>query len=129
MFIYPRDEKCCDPRGTRPIKLCAKNRQRERGSLKIVSEFPSAGTIGSGLLVSTIILEIVHGDRPDDFVDVLLCLKLKWPQKYAKQGIGIRVIVRETPLGPVSLKGFDLRPVSSHSIKPLSSFASNPFKG
>ena len=28
-----------------------------------------------------------------------------------------------------SLEGFDLRPVSSHSIKPLSSLASNPFKG
>ena len=27
------------------------------------------------------------------------------------------------------LKGFDLRLVSSHSIKPLSSLASNPFKG
>ena len=27
------------------------------------------------------------------------------------------------------LKGFDLRPVYSHSIKPLSSLASNPFKG
>ena len=32
-------------------------------------------------------------------------------------------------IGPVSLKGFDLRPVSSHSIKPLSSLASSPFKG
>ena len=30
---------------------------------------------------------------------------------------------------PVSLKSFDLRPGSSHSIKPLSSLASNPFKG
>ena len=43
----------------------------KRGSLKILSEFPPAGIIGLGLSVSTILLEIVLGDRPDDFVDVL----------------------------------------------------------
>ena len=48
-----------------------------RGSLKMVSEFPPAGIIGLGLSVSTILLEIVLGDRPDDFVDVLPGLKLK----------------------------------------------------
>ena len=31
---------------------------------------------------------------PDDFVDVLPGLKLKWPQKHANQGVG--VIVLET---------------------------------
>ena len=64
-------------------------------SLKMVSEFPTAGIIGSGL--STILLEIVLGDRPDDFVDVLPGLKLKWPQKHANQGVGIHVIVQEIP--------------------------------
>ena len=44
-----------------------------------------------------IVLEIVLGDRPDDFVDVLPGLKLKWPQKHANQGVGIHVIVQETP--------------------------------
>ena len=69
----------------------------KRGSLKMVSEFPLAGIIGLGLSVSTILLEIVLGDGPDDFVDVLPGFKLKWPQKYANQRVGIRVIVQETP--------------------------------
>ena len=69
----------------------------KRGSLKMVSEFPSAGTIGLGLSVSTILLEIVLGDGPDDVVYVLPGFKLKWPQNYANQGDGIRIIVQETP--------------------------------
>ena len=89
MFIHPRDEKCCGPRGTTPIKLRAKNRQRQTGVLKMVSKFPPAGIIGMQLLVSTIFLEIVLGERPDDFVSVLHGLKLKWPQKHANQGVGI----------------------------------------
>ena len=63
----------------------------------MVSEFPPAGIIGLGLSVSTILLEIVLGDRPDDFVDVLPGLRLKWPQKRANQGVGIHVIIQETP--------------------------------
>ena len=63
----------------------------------MVSEFPPAGTIGLGLSVSTILLEIVLGDGPDDFVDVLPGFKIKWPQKYANQGVGIRIVVQETP--------------------------------
>ena len=47
--------------------------------------------------MSTILLEIVLGDEPDDFVDVLPGFKLKWPQIYANQGVGIRIIVQETP--------------------------------
>ena len=69
----------------------------KRGSLKMVSEFPPAGFIGLGLSVSTIHLEIVLGDGPDDFVDVLPGFKIKWPQKYAIQGVGIRIVVQETP--------------------------------
>ena len=69
----------------------------KQGSLKMVSEFPPTGIIGLGLSVSTILLEIVLGDRPDDFVDVLPGLRLKWPQKHAKQGVGIHVIIQETP--------------------------------
>ena len=63
----------------------------------MVTEFPPAGIIGLGLSVSTILLEIVLGDGPDDFVDVLPGFKLKWPQKYANQVVGIRIIVQETP--------------------------------
>ena len=47
--------------------------------------------------MSTILLEIVLGDGSDNFVDVLPGFKLKWPQKYANQGFGIRIIVQETP--------------------------------
>ena len=69
----------------------------KRGSLKMVSEFPPAGIFGLGLPVSTILLEIVLGERPDDFVDVLPGFKLKWPQKHANQVVGIHVIIQETP--------------------------------
>ena len=43
----------------------------KQGSLKMVSESPPAGIIGLVLSVSTILLEIVLGYGPDDFVDVL----------------------------------------------------------
>ena len=69
----------------------------KQGNLKMVSESPPAENIGLGLSVSTILLEIVLGDRPDDFVDVLPGLKLKWPQKHANQGVGIHIIVQGTP--------------------------------
>ena len=45
----------------------------------------------------TILIEIVPGDGPDDFFDVLPGFKLKWPPKYEIQGVGIRIIVQETP--------------------------------
>ena len=66
----------------------------KRGTFKTVFEFPPAGIIGLGLPVSTILLEIVLGERPDEFVDVF---KLKWPQKHANQVVGIHIIVQETP--------------------------------
>ena len=47
--------------------------------------------------MSTILLEIVFGVGPDDFVDVLPGFKLKWPQKYANEGDVISIIVQETP--------------------------------
>ena len=66
----------------------------KRGSLKMVSEFPPPRIIGLRLSVSTILLEIVLGDRPDDFVDALPGFKLKWPQTYANQGVRIHIIVQ-----------------------------------
>ena len=77
----------------------------KRGSLKMVSEFPPAGIIGLGLSVSSILLEIILGDGPDDFVDVLPGFKLKCPQKYANQRVGIHVIVHETPQVLFTLEG------------------------
>ena len=59
-----------------------------------LGQFPPADIIGPGLSLSTILLEIFLGDRPDDFVDVLPGLKLKWQQKRANQEVGIRVIVQ-----------------------------------
>ena len=58
----------------------------KQGSLKMVSEFPPAGIVGFELSVSTILLEIVLGDRSDDFVDVLTGFKFKWPQKSQIRG-------------------------------------------
>ena len=55
----------------------------------MVSEFPPAGIIGLGLSVSTILFEIVLGDGPDDFIDVLPGFKLKWPQNTQIKGLEI----------------------------------------
>ena len=74
----------------------------------MVSEFPPAGIIGLGLYVSTVLLEIFLGDRPDDFVDVLPGLKLKWPQKLTDQGVEIHVIVQETSRVQFTLRDIQL---------------------
>ena len=66
-----------------------------RGILKMVSEFFQLGIIGPGSLTSTILLEIVLGDRPDNFVEVLPGFKLKWGQAHANKELGVHVIVRE----------------------------------
>ena len=79
----------------------------KRGSLKMVSEFPPAGIVGLGLSVSTILFKVVLGDGPDGFVDVLPGFKLKWPQKYANQGVGISIIVQETPRVLFTLKDIE----------------------
>ena len=73
----------------------------------MVSEFPPAGIIGLGFSVSTIFLEIVLGDRPDDFVDVLPGLKLKWQQQYGNQGVGIHVIVQKPPRVQFTLRDIE----------------------
>ena len=86
----------------------------KQGSLKMVSEFTPVGIIGLGLSVSTILLEIVLGDRPDDFVDVLPGLKLKCPQKHANQRVGIHVIVQETPRVQFTLR--DIRHEADFSL-------------
>ena len=48
------------------------------GILKILSEFSPSGIIGAGKeSTSTILLEVILGDQPDDFVEVLPGFKLK----------------------------------------------------
>ncbi|MCU7902350.1 MAG: hypothetical protein KZQ66_10425 [Candidatus Thiodiazotropha sp. (ex Lucinoma aequizonata)] len=109
-----------------------KTAHNQPGILKMVSEFPPAGSIEGS--PATILLEILLGDRPDDFVAVLPGFKLKWPQKHANKQVGVRIIVQEAPqvdftldeiqeqtdyqslnigkvfLGPVSLKRLRLTP-------------------
>ena len=53
------------------------------GVLKMVSEFARLG-----LPTSTILLELVLGDRPDDFVDVIPGFALKWTQAHANKEVG-----------------------------------------
>ena len=188
---------------------CQKQATANMGVLRWSPISPPEKIIGMQLLVSTIFLEIVLGERPDNFVEVLPSFKLKWPQTHVSQGAGIRVIIQKRPqmqfressvcsywsrqsslrsflergqttllrsypassssghkikglefmssfrsdlrcssrfkifstmliialdltgLSSVRspLKGFDLRMVSSHSIKQLSSLTSIPFKG
>ena len=55
--------------------------------------------------MSTILLGIVLGDRPDDFADVLPGFKLKWPQKHAKQREADHFIVQESPQMQFTLEG------------------------
>ena len=79
----------------------------------MVSNFPQAGIIGLGLSVLTILLEIVLGDRPDDFVDVLSGFKLKWPQNTQIRGY-VFIALFKSHLGCSSrLKVFDIKPTSA----------------
>ena len=70
MLFYPRDKKLVVSKAP-DQSYVLKTGNGKQGSFKMVSEFPPAGTIGLGLPVSTILLEIVLGDGPDDSVDVL----------------------------------------------------------
>ena len=76
-----------------------------RGILKMVSEIFPLGIIGLGSLTSTILLEIVLGDRPDNFVEVLPGFKLKWGQAHANKELGVHVIVREMSQVRFTLEG------------------------
>ena len=68
-----------------------KTSNSREGILKMVSEFSPTGIIGAGKEpTSTILLEVILGDPPDDFVDVLPGFMRK------KNGAFIRV--RERPL-------------------------------
>ena len=58
----------------------------------MVSKFPPAEIIGLGLSVATILLEIVLGDEPAHATDVLPVYKLKWPQKFANQRVGMMTL-------------------------------------
>ena len=75
------------------------------GILKMVSEFAPAGIIDVGLPTSTILLELVLGDRPDDFVDVLPVFTLKWTQAQVNKEVGAYIRVQEPPQVRFTLAG------------------------
>ena len=72
----------------------------------MVSEFAPAGIIGVGLPTSTILLELVLGYRPDDFVDVFA---LKWTQAQTNQVVGVYIRIREPPEVRFTLAGIGLQ--------------------
>ena len=81
------------------------NNSRE-GILKMVSEFSPAGIIGAGKEpTSTILLEVILGDQPDGFVEVLPGFKLKWTGAHAQKELGAWIRVRERPLVRFTLEG------------------------
>ena len=69
---------------------------RER-ILKMVFEFSPAGIIGAGKEpTSTILLEVILGDPPGDFVEVLPGFKLKWTSAHAQKELGAFIRAGET---------------------------------
>ena len=103
------------------------------GVLKMVSEFAPAGVIGVGLPTSTILLKLVLGDRPGNFVDVLPGFTLKWTQAHVNnqeppqvhftlQGIGCQADYRlldisKIHVGPaVELKRLRFTPLDQSSV-------------
>ena len=77
------------------------------GILKMVSEFAPAGFIGVGLPTSMILLELVLGDRPDDFVDILPGFTLKWTQAHKGREVGAYISVQEPPQVHFTLQGME----------------------
>ena len=69
------------------------------GILKVVSEFPPPGIIGAGKSpTSTILLEVILWDPPDNFVEVLPGFKLKWTSGLVQKELGAFIRDREQPL-------------------------------
>ena len=70
----------------------------------MVSEFSPAGIIGAGKEpTSTILLEVIFGDPPDDFVEVLPGFKLKWTSANAQKELGAFIRVQGRPLVRLTL--------------------------
>ena len=66
-----------------------KRSNSREGILKMVSEFPPPGIIGAGKEpASTILLEVILGDPPDDLVEILPGFKLRWTSAHAQKELG-----------------------------------------
>ena len=83
-----------------------KTSNSQEGILKMVSEFSPAGIIGAGKEpTSTILLEVILGDPPNGFIEVLPSFKLKWTSAHAQKELGALIRVPERPLVRFTLKG------------------------
>ena len=71
----------------------------------MVSEFSPAGISAGKEPTSTILLEVILGDPPDDLVEVLPGFKLKWTSVHAQKELGALFRVRERPLVRFTLEG------------------------
>ena len=82
-----------------------KTSNSREGILKMVSEFSPAGIIGAGIPTSTILLEVILGDPPDDFAVVLPGFKLKWTSAHARKELGAFIRAQERPVVRFTLGG------------------------
>ena len=83
-----------------------KKSNRQEGILKVVSEFSPVGIIGAGKEpTSTILLKVILGDPPEDFVKVLPDFKLKWTRAHVQKEFLAFIRVRERPLVHFTLRG------------------------
>ena len=80
-----------------------KTSNSRQGVLKMVSEFSPAGIICIGFPTSTILLEIILGDRPGDFVNVLPSFKRT--QAHVNKEVGAYIGVQEAPQVRFTLQG------------------------
>ena len=72
----------------------------------MISEFSPAGIIGAGKEpASTILLEVILGDPPDDLVEVLPGFKLKWTRAHAQKELEALIRVRDHPQVRFTLDG------------------------
>ena len=83
-----------------------KTSNSREGIIKMVSEFSPAGIIGAGKEpTSTILLEVILGDPPDDLVEVLPGFKLKWISANAQKELGALIRVQDHPQVHFTLDG------------------------
>ena len=83
-----------------------KTSNSREGILKTVSEFSPAGIIRAGKEpTSTILLEVILGDPPDGFVEVLSDFKLKSTSAHAQKELGALIRRQDRPLVRFTLEG------------------------
>ena len=83
-----------------------KTSNSREGIIKMVSELSPAGIISPGKdPTSTILLEVILGDPPDDFVAVLPGFKLKWTSAHAQRELGFFIRVQLRPVVRLTLGG------------------------